>query len=187
MNYSEYLIKRDDTMLLVVDVQERLLKAVLDKAGAGLISNIKILLETARLFDMPVIVTEQYRKGLGPTVEGLIDLVDKDSIHDKIYFNCMFDEAIKKDIESKGRNNVIITGIETHVCVFQTAMSLLDSGKNVIVVSDAVASRKKENWKFALEGMARAGAKIYPAETAAFILLEKAGTPEFKTLSPFFK
>lgn len=174
-------------MLLVIDIQEKLIKAIPDKVADRLIANTEMLIEAASLFSMPVMVSEQYRKGLGQTVEKLFTSININEIHDKTFFNCMYDENIKRHIESVDRKNVIVTGIEAHVCVFQTVISLLYAGKNVIVISDAVASRKKENWKTALDEMARAGAKIYPAETAAFILLEKAGTPEFKSLSPLFK
>ena len=86
-----------------------------------------------------------------------------------------------------GRRTFILTGIETHVCVFQTALSLLRKGYRVVVASDAVASRRKHDWEYALRALAGAGALVYPTETISFMLLEKAGTGEFKKLSPLFK
>lgn len=187
MRLEDYLIDRNDTMLLVIDIQEKLNRAIPHETAERVIKNTRILIETAALYAIPVVVTEQYRSGLGPTVDTLMNLINGDDILEKMHFNCMLDGNIHDKINSYNKRNVIVAGIEAHVCVFQTAMSLIAAGKNVIVISDAVASRRKHDWKAALGEMARAGAKIYPAETAAFILLEKAGTPEFKSLSPLFK
>jgi nicotinamidase-related amidase len=187
MELKKFLFNRDDTLLLVIDIQEKLMKAIPAEPAAKVIRNTDILVRTAAQFNIPVVVSEQYRKGLGQTVPELMELFDESQVLEKMYFNCMLDEALKEKILSYGKSNIIITGIETHVCVFQTAMSLLDEGKNVILASDAAASRRKHDWRGALDALSSAGALIYPVETIAFIMLEKAGTPEFKQIAPLFK
>ncbi len=99
----------------------------------------------------------------------------------------MKDDEIRKALLASGKKTVIVAGIESHICVFQTALSLLSSGIKVVIASDGVASRRKQDYKAAMKTLSEAGALIYPTETIAFMILEKAGTPEFKKLSPLFK
>lgn len=183
----DFTINSKDALLLMIDIQERLFNAMNDDSQVMLKKNSAILINTAAEFSIPLIITEQYRKGLGETIAVLKDLAGESLNLEKIHFDCMKNEEIKNAIMKTGKKTVIITGIESHICVFQSALSLLSSGLKVVIASDAVASRRKHDYRTALKSLAEAGALIYPTETIAFMILEKAGTPEFKKLSPLFK
>jgi len=149
--------------------------------------NAAILISTAAEFNIPLIITEQYRKGLGTTIPELNSMAETSLNLEKIHFDCMKNDEIKEAIVKSEKRTVVITGIESHICVLQTSLSLLASGLKVVIASDGVASRRKQDYKSALRILSDAGAIVYPTETIAFMLLEKAGTPEFKKLSPLFK
>ena len=184
---SRFEIKREDSLLLMIDIQERLFVAMQPGIQDMLKKNAAILLKTADELKIPVVVTEQYRKGLGNTLPELSSLCGESPNLEKLFFNCMKDESINSEISRSGKKTVIITGIESHICVFQTALSLLDMNCNVVIASDGVASRRTHDWKTAMKALSEAGAIVLPTETIAFMLIEKAGTPEFKALSPLFK
>jgi nicotinamidase-related amidase len=184
---NKFIIRPGDTMLLVIDIQERLFGAMEEQFKPVLIKNNAILIKTAKILGMPVVVSEQYPKGLGPTIPEMAELLTGVPKIEKLYFSCFKDESIRKTIEDAGKKNIIITGIETHVCVLQTVFDLIQTGYNPVVASDAVLSRNASDRLAAIEAMRVAGAIIYPTETIAFMFLEKAGTPEFKQLSPLFK
>jgi len=183
---NKFIINPENSLLLVIDIQERLFRVMDEKIQLMIKKNAEILMKTANEFNIPVIITEQYRKGLGTTIPELANLCQCPNL-EKIFFNCMKDEAIKNQITSSGKKNIIITGIESHICVLQTSLSLLNEGYNVIIACDAVASRRKNDWQAAMAVLNEAGAVIYPTETIAFMILEKAGTEQFKKLSPLFK
>ena len=187
MGQDNFSLNKKDTALLVVDIQEKLVKAMKEKIAGNVVKNTGIVLELSKVLDMPFLATEQYRKGLGPTVEAISNALGDSAVLEKLHFDCVKDDAVKEKITALNKRNIIITGIETHVCVFQTAISLLSEGFNVVVASDAVSSRRKHDWEFSLKALGKAGALIYPTETIAFMLLEKAGTPEFKKMAPMFK
>jgi nicotinamidase-related amidase len=187
VNIDKFFLKREDSALLVIDIQEKLAAAMKANIIEQVLRNTAILVETAKLFGMPVIVSEQYRKGLGATVPSLMEKLGGAGPSEKLHFDCTKDEVLNKKIAAAVRKTIIIAGIETHVCVFQTALSLLEKGYRVAVASDAVASRRKHDWEYSLRALDRAGAVIYPTETVSFMLLEKAGTEEFKKLAPLFK
>jgi len=184
---DRFEIKRDDSLIMMIDIQERLFAAMKENIQEMLKKNSAILLKAAGELNIPVIVTEQYRKGLGSTLPELSALCPDSPNLEKLFFNCIKDEAIKDEVTKRGKKTVILTGIESHICVFQTALTLLNMKYNVIIASDGVASRRKHDWNTALEALSKAGAVIYPTETIAFMLIEKAGTPEFKALSHLFK
>jgi nicotinamidase-related amidase len=187
MNTAAFILKREDTALIVIDMQEKLAAAMKEEIIEQVVKNSGILIETAKLFGMPIVVSEQYRKGLGCTVPALQERITGVGVSEKLHFDCMKDDALARSIAAAGRKTFIISGIETHVCVLQTALSLLGQGYRVVIASDAVASRRKHDWEYSLRALAQAGAVIYPTETISFMLLEKAGTAEFKKLSPLFK
>jgi len=184
---NKFFIRSFSSALLVIDIQEKLFNVMEEQHKPSLIKNNSILIKTARVFDMPVIVSEHYPKGLGPTIPELRVLVKDAPVIEKICFSCLNDEPVRKVIEATGKKNIIVTGIETHVCVLQTVLDLITAGFNPIVAVDAVLSRNASDRIAAIEAMRDAGAVIYPTETIAFMLLEKAGTSEFKQLSPLFK
>lgn len=183
MNTCEkFCLDRNLAVLLVVDVQEKLCKAMVPETLEELNSNLSILLETAKELDFPVIATEQYRRGLGETLPQIREKIAGDAL-EKMSFSCCGDQAIMDRLRETGRTQVILTGMEAHICVLQTALDLLSHGYHVHVVSDAVISRKKRNLKLGLNMAASAGAVITSTETAMFQLLKVAGTDEFKKLS----
>lgn len=184
---DRFIINRDDAFLMMIDMQEKLFRVMETKVQETLKKNCTILVKTAHEFKLPVIVTEQYRKGLGETITELAELCKDAPNLEKLYFDCMKDEVINKTVASTGKKTAILTGIESHICVFQTALSLLASGYKVVIANDAVGSRRKGDWKAAMDALAAAGAAVYPAETIAFMIIEKAGTPEFKALSTLFR
>jgi nicotinamidase-related amidase len=184
---SKFIIRPENTMLLVIDIQERLFGVMEEQFKPVLIKNNAILIKTAKTFGMPVVVSEQYPKGLGSMIPEMAELLTGMPTIEKLYFSCFRDEPLRKTIEAIGKKNIIVTGIETHVCVLQTVLDLIQTCYNPVVASDAVLSRSASDRLAAIEAMRDAGAIIYPTETIAFMLLEKAGTPEFKQLSPLFK
>jgi nicotinamidase-related amidase len=184
---NRFFIRPDNSALLVIDIQERLFAVMEEQLKPALIKNNAILIKTAKAFGMPVIVSEQYPKGLGPTIPEIADLLTDAPKLEKLFFSCFRDEPLKNAIVAADKKNIIVTGIETHVCVLQTVLDLLQIGYNPIVASDAVLSRNASDRVAAIEAMRDAGTVIYPTETISFMLLEKAGTPQFKQLSPLFK
>lgn len=184
---KDYIINSNDTLLLMIDIQDRLFQAMEIDSQNLLKKNGATLLNTAAEFNIPLIISEQYRKGLGETIPELRPLAGEYENLEKIHFDCMKNDEIKNAIHKTNKKTIIITGIESHICVLQTSLSLLASGFKVVIASDAVASRRKQDYKSALRILSEAGAIVYPTETIAFMLLEKAGTPEFKKLSPLFK
>lgn len=187
MNAGTCVIGRADAGLIVIDMQEKLAAAMKPGIIEQAVKNTGILVEAAKLFGMPIIVSEQYRKGLGATVGPLSERLAGIEPLEKLCFDCVRDDALAGAIAGAGRKTFIVAGIETHVCVLQTALSLIRKGYRTVVAGDAVASRRKHDWEYALRALAGAGALIYPTETIAFMLLEKAGTGEFKKLAPLFK
>lgn len=169
---------------MIIDIQDRLAAPMKDKDEV--INNTNVLIQAAKEMDMPIIVTEQYPKGLGPTVDELTENLDDVNRFAKIDFSAYVDD-IKEAIKQTGRKRVIITGMETHICVFQTTRDLLADGYEVIVARDAVTSRKEENFLNGLDLMKDMGAVISNTESIVFDLLKKAGTPEFKVLSKLIK
>lgn len=181
---DKYILNREESVLMVIDIQDRLVRVMEDKDMV--IKNTAILLETSKELDIPVIITEQYPKGLGHTIEEIKDIKRDVKIFEKNSFTAYIEE-VKMELKKLGRKKVIIVGMETHVCVLQTARDLLLSGFQVHIVQDAVCSRTKENYENALQIMREMGAVINNTETIAFDLLKVAGTPEFKAISKLIK
>jgi len=179
---NKFLLDRNSTVLVVIDVQERLCQAMDDKVLEKLCKNIGILQEAAKTLGIPQVATEQYVKGLGETLTPLKEQLTAPAI-EKMTFSCCGEEAFPEKLRQLGKPQVIVTGMETHVCVLQTVLQLLEAGYHVHLVRDAVMSRKKENWQAGLDVAAAAGAVITSTEAALFQLLRVAGTEEFKKLS----
>jgi nicotinamidase-related amidase len=179
---DKFFLHRDQAVLVVVDVQEKLCRAMDEKVLERLTTNVGILQEAARELGIPQVATEQYVKGLGQTLCVLKDRLTDPAL-EKMTFSCCGEEPFPQRLKELGRRQVIITGMETHVCVLQTVLELLDAGYDVHLVRDAVMSRRKENWFVGLEAARDAGAVITSTEAALFQLLRVAGTEEFKRLS----
>lgn len=179
---SEFMLDRDDAVLVVIDVQEKLCPAMDETILAGVTKRIGILQEAAQELKIPQIGTVQYVKGLGETIPALKARLTAPAI-EKMTFSCCGEEPFPEQLRKLGRKQIIITGMESHVCVLQTVLQLLEAGYIVHVVADAVMSRKKENWRIALAMMQQAGAVITSTEIAIFQLLRVAGSEEFRKLS----
>ncbi len=178
-------LRPDELYLMVIDPQEKLM-AVIHEAER-VTKNISLLLRLAETFKLPVIPTTQYVKGLGPYVEPLRELAQKYEFFDKVEFSAFKNEAIKGACLKLNRPKLILCGVETHICVYQTALSALLEGQGVIVVADATSSRTPANMAYGLERLREIGAHIYSTEMLIYELLEKAGTPAFKALLPYLK
>ena len=187
MSIERLILDKERCCLVIIDIQERLFNSMDFDIRRNVVKNTGILIETAKTFNMPIILTEQYRKGLGPTISDVRDKIPDAEPIDKTYFNCMKDQNISEKLKELGRSSVILTGIETHICVLFTALSLLEDGYDVFIASDAVCSRRKHEWEVAIDTLSNAGAVIYPTETISFMIMEKSGTEEFKRLAPLFK
>jgi nicotinamidase-related amidase len=173
------------SVLLVVDVQARLASAMPQASMDRLVANALVLLETARLLGVPVIATEQYPKGLGPTVDPIADRLRAMGIEpiDKMTFDACAEPRVVRALADTSPRSAVVVGMETHICVFQTARELARRGLEVHVAADAVASRREENRALGLGLCERAGALLSPTETLAFDWLGRAGTDEFRAVS----
>jgi nicotinamidase-related amidase len=176
------LIDAKKSRLLIVDVQEKLVPSIHE--GGQVIENCAWLARLAHRLHVPVIASEQYAKGLGPTVAELKALLSEES-RQKVHFSCVAGECLN-DLPGGDRDQFIVTGIEAHVCVLQTAFDLHGSGKEVFVVADAISSRDKDDKVLAVERMRGAGIPIVTREMVFFEWLRQAGTRQFKELSAEF-
>jgi nicotinamidase-related amidase len=179
-------LDRAKTAVLVIDVQSRLTPAMPPDTLARVLKYGRALVGTAKELGLPVLATEQYPKGLGPLVPELRDILPSPPL-EKVHFSCGADPAFAAALEKTGRRQVVVCGMETHVCVFQTVRDLVAAGYEVHVCADAVSSRTEEHRRVGLELCREAGAIVSLAETAIFDLLHKAGTDEFKRVSPLVK
>jgi len=184
---ERFFLSAEESLLVVIDVQERLCKAMDQQVLQQLVGNSLVLLEAAAELQVPVAVTEQYVKGLGPTVPELAETLGAAPRYEKMAFSSCGCDGFVEQLRNSGRRQIVITGMETHVCVLQTVLELLDAGYQVQVVRDAVMSRSKRNWDTALEEMRQAGAVITCTESVLFQWLRVAGTEPFKKLSKLVK
>jgi nicotinamidase-related amidase len=176
-------LDRSRVALAVIDVQEAFRPVVLD--FEEVVGNVAVLVRGARILGLPVLVTEQYPNGLGKTVPEVADHLEGIEPIEKVCFSAV--DAAGFPTRLGDRDQVMLCGIESHVCVNQTAEDLLSSGKEVHVVQDAVSSRTAANRDLGLHKMERDGAILTSVETALFELLRAAGTPEFKQVQALVK
>ncbi len=175
----------ENSLLLLVDVQGRL--AGLMHESEAMIRQQKLLIEASQHLNVPIIWAEQVPDKLGPTVTPLAELlVDQTPCH-KVSFGCCHDQQLLDAIESAGRSNIILIGIEAHVCVWQTAASLLAKDYGVHVVEDAISSRSLENKNVGLKRMYQAGGFASSAEMVIFEWMGEASHPKFRTISQLIK
>ena len=175
------------TTLLIVDVQQRLAAAMPDEVCARVEKNIALLVETARCFELPVVVSEQYPQGLGRTTEAIEAALAGLGVParrlEKVEFDVCAAPGFAAVWDDIGRDQWIVVGMEAHVCVYQTVRSLAERGAVVHVPGDAVVSRTKANWRTGVALATRAGAVVTSTEVVMFDLLRRAGSERFKTLS----
>jgi nicotinamidase-related amidase len=179
------LLDRKRSALVLIDFQERLFPHVYDHTR--LLSRIDLLLFAANLMGIPLLLTEQYPKGLGGTIEEIRRVLPEAQPLAKMDFSCVPAPGFKEQLASLHRDQVILTGIETHVCVAQTALDLAAHGQRVFVVADATSSRRPLDAQIALQRMDRSGLTITTAEAVVFEWLRCAGTEEFKAIQPKLK
>lgn len=184
MLLNKFTLEREDTLLLIIDIQEKLVPVIANKEEV--VKNTGVLIETAKEMNIPIIVTEQYPKGIGPTVSELEESLPVVEKFEKLNFSACTNK-IMDAIKKTNKKKIIIVGIETHVCVIQTARDLLGDKYQVFVPIDGVGSRTKENKQNGLDLMKDMGAVITNTETIIFDLMKKSGTPEFKLLSKLIK
>lgn len=173
------LIRSSESVLTVIDMQARLVPAM--QAPARTIRNTRTLLAGAEEMGVPILVTEQYPEGLGPTVPEL-RLPDCAQVLPKMHFSCMEDAGFAAALQALGRRQVVIAGMEAHICVMQTAASLIEAGFEVFVVSDATASRTLDSEAACIARLTAIGAGIVTTEMVIFEWLGRAGTPAFKKM-----
>lgn len=179
---EKFWLDPEKAILVVIDVQEKLAPAMNPDLYEQLLQHTNLLIEGFKALDLPIIATEQYSKGLGHTVAELDGAAAEHRI-EKMTFSCCGEESFLKIVESTGARQVVIVGMESHVCVFQTVVDLLDRGYVVHLVRDAVSSRFKSDYENAISTAARAGAVITTTEMALFQLVKGAGNDAFKAIS----
>jgi nicotinamidase-related amidase len=178
-------ICRARAALLVIDLQERLLPVI---SGHELVTlNSSRLIQAARILQIPVYATEQYRKGLGPTVPEITSALAGVAPVEKLTFSACADSELMMALAARASSDIILCGIETHVCVCQTCLDLRSAGLRPFVVADATSSRTPENHRLGLDRMRDAGATIVSTEMVLFELVERAGTDEFKQVLALVK
>jgi nicotinamidase-related amidase len=171
--------------LVVIDIQGKLAQLMYRKEA--LFENAQKLIKGAQILEVPIIVTEQYPKGLGPTIPEIAALFPNFKPLPKVAFSCCGDEGFRQELMVVNRRQILICGIETHVCVYQTTVDLLASGYEVEVVADVVSSRTAENREIALQRIRDEGAGTTSVEMALFELMKAAEGPKFKEVSKIVK
>ncbi|NOQ20874.1 MAG: isochorismatase family protein [Desulfobacterales bacterium] len=174
------MITTEDTALVLVDVQGKLAQSMHNKKD--LFENLKKMVKGAQVLGVPILWAEQNPDGLGPTMPEIAELFTNQSPVSKFSFSCCGSEQFLRDLEAVNRKNILIVGIEAHVCVYQTAADLTNLQYNVQIVADAVSSRTAENTPIGLEKSKDAGARLTSTETALFELLKEAKGDKFKEI-----
>ena len=179
------ILQKEKTALLVIDIQERILGVI--RKNQMVVENTLKLIRGSKILNVPIFYTEQYPKGLGETVRDIKAELDGNKAVQKMTFSCSGAENLFHVLKEKEITQVVVCGIESHVCVQQTVLDLLHLGMQVNVPADAVSSRKKLDYNIALDRMRSNGAEITSTESILFELLEVCGTPEFKAISKLVK
>jgi nicotinamidase-related amidase len=175
------LVHKDRSVLLVIDLQQKLTPAI--HQVERVLNAACWVLQVANTLQIPILMTEQYPKGLGHTVSEIATLVPAHSIQEKIHFSAWREAGIQQQLRQFKKQQIVLIGTEAHVCVLQTAMDLIGAGFSVFVVEEAVGSRTQTNKALALQRLHQAGAQIISQEMLAFEWLERAGTDQFREIS----
>ena len=179
------MLTPQDTCLVVIDIQEKLHKLMFNRDQVE--TNSAILIKVAHALNIPILWCQQVPAALGPTIQPLASLLTDQSPFDKVTFSCWGDEAFAAKVEEIKPRTAILCGIETHVCVFQTAMNLIEKGVDVHVIADATSSRANENKQIALHRMAKAGVTLSVTEMCLFELLRTSKHEKFRELAKLIK
>jgi len=180
------ILNDNESLLFIIDIQERLLKAVFDRSTVQ--SKSEVLVKTAKILNIPVIITEQYPKGLGETVQTIKETLGEEiKIFEKNFFSALKNEEIEKSIKESGRKQILVMGIETHICVNQTVADLIKAGYEVFVVTDACGSRTETEYLAGIERMKNHGAQMITTEIALFEWLKSSKHEHFKEIQSLIK
>ena len=178
-------VLKDRTFGLIIDFQERIFPVIHEHEK--LLKNVPLLIAGLKILEIPLFVTEQYVKGLGPTVTPIASVLGNIERYEKSSFSCCDEPKVMLQMAASGRENVIIAGIESHVCVLQTVIDLLRNGFHPVVVEDCISSRRENDKQVALRRMEKEGAIITTYESILFELLRYSGTEQFKAISKLVK
>jgi nicotinamidase-related amidase len=182
--YSEAarrILRPEDCALAVIDIQEKLLTQIFEKERV--LRNAQLLIRLAEILSLPIIVSTQYEKGLGKTVDGISSMLPETKPLDKLEFGCFGNSEYCSAVgKLANRTTLLLCGIESHICVTQTSLGALNQGLNIHVAADAVSSRTELNWKLGLNRMQAAGAVLSSTEMMIYELLGRSGTPAFKEM-----
>lgn len=185
MKRHPQILKKEKTVLLVIDIQERILP-VIHEVETVVVNTLK-LVNGFRIMDIPIYYTEQYPKGLGGTEARIKEALGDSKLFEKLSFSCFGAGDLFEELKQKGIEQVVVCGVESHVCVQQTVLDLLSNGFQVDLAADAVSSRRKFDYETALNRMRVNGAEVTVTESILFELLNVCGTDEFKAVSKLVK
>ena len=183
---GKFKLDAEKTVLVVIDVQERLVPAMPEDIYLRLRNTVAMLVEVAGLLGIPVVTTEQYPKGIGHTVPELAAACNE-TVIEKVSFGCCGEPTFLKALKNTGRTQVLITGMEAHVCVYQTVLGLLADGYYVHLLRDAICSRNKTDYLAGVANAGQAGAVVTTAETVMFQMLQKSTHEQFRAVSKLVK
>lgn len=186
VDIERFKLEADKVVLVVIDIQERLVPAMPKKVYLKLRNTVSMLVQAAGLLNVPVVTTEQYPKGIGHTVPELADACSGQVV-EKVSFGCCGEPSFLDAMKGTGRSQVIVTGMEAHVCVYQTVLGLIEDGYHVHLLSDAVCSRNKTDYLAGVANAAQAGAVVSTAETVLFQMLQESTHDQFKAISKLVK
>ncbi len=185
MERSEYVATRGDSLLLIIDIQQAMLKVI--NPWELVAGKAKQLIQSANALDVPTLLTEQYKKGLGETIPELIQEIKSPQVFSKEHFSACLEADFILTVESFNRKKIVVVGVEAHVCVLQTCLDLIKAGFQVHLVADAVASRVNENRDIAIDLLRQAGAVISSTEIIIFQWACRANTDEFRKILPIVR
>jgi len=184
---NRHLLTPDSSILLIIDPQEKLLPRVFEPERVT--ANCILLVRLAHITKIPMVVTTQYEAGLGAIVEEIREELSGSNAVDKVEFGCFNNDRFVERIKGfeHSRNTLVLCGIESHICVTQTALGGVERGYNVHVASDATSSSTEWNWKIGLDRMRAAGTVISSTEMIVYEVLKRSDTPEFKAMLPYLR
>jgi nicotinamidase-related amidase len=185
MNRHEFVATRDDCLLLIIDIQQAMLKVI--ETWQNAVRRVNQLTQAAEALGIPILLTEQYRKGLGETIPEVAAQIRSPKVFPKEHFSACLETDFLSLIKSYHRNKIVIVGMETHVCVLQTGLDLITEGYQLQLVADGVASRTTQNRDLAIDLFREAGAVITSAEIVIFQWAKRANTEDFRKILPIVK
>ncbi len=185
LKHHPAILTRENTVQVIVDVQEKLLPYVTEKERV--VENLRMLIKFADIMDIPIVLTEHYPKGLGVTVPEIKEILKIYEPIDKVIFSCFGAPRFRARLRELGAKRLMIAGIESHICIEQTALDALNLGYDVHIIADAISSRTPENLKIGIEKMRQFGAVISSTEMVMYEIMERADTKEFKDVLKLVK